>query len=418
MPDCSILRNPLVIGPLGSSGGGRFRRYRGRPLERRRPARRAAELAMLVTPALTLAVLLSIDTLKTCVVLDALTRSRHDSNRELIGQGLGNIASGRDRRHARRRHHGRHAGEHVERRLTRYSGFIEGVLALVAFLLLGNADLLGAGRRAGRDPDRGRRAHDRPPQLRLPQAAFHHPRLRRDRRGGGHGADGEPDRGLGCRHRAGRGAVHPRADRRFRGAPQAAGQRDLLQAHPHPRGNGNPDRARQPRRDHRTAGQPVLRHRRPALSQPGAGTQGARLPDPRHAPDPDRGRHRRAPAGAGQGHDGRAQGLPDLQPDSAQPAVGARPAAVLRPGRPDSRRQRRCASFPPSTTRWSGSRTASSTRRNCLRDEETALELHEVELFAGRKEQTWPRSNSAWKSATSRPATASSRAAMPATNCS
>jgi SulP family sulfate permease len=44
-------------------------------------------------PALTLAVLLSIDTLKTCVVLDAMTGTRHRSNRELIGQGLGNLAS-------------------------------------------------------------------------------------------------------------------------------------------------------------------------------------------------------------------------------------------------------------------------------------------------------------------------------------
>jgi SulP family sulfate permease len=44
-------------------------------------------------PALTLAVLLSIDTLKTCLVIDAMTNSHHDSNRELLGQGLGNIAS-------------------------------------------------------------------------------------------------------------------------------------------------------------------------------------------------------------------------------------------------------------------------------------------------------------------------------------
>ena len=28
-----------------------------------------------------------------CVVVDALTRSRHDSNREMFGQGLANIAS-------------------------------------------------------------------------------------------------------------------------------------------------------------------------------------------------------------------------------------------------------------------------------------------------------------------------------------
>jgi SulP family sulfate permease len=47
----------------------------------------------ILLPALTLAVLLSIDTLKTCVVLDGITGSRHRSNRELIGQGLGNLAA-------------------------------------------------------------------------------------------------------------------------------------------------------------------------------------------------------------------------------------------------------------------------------------------------------------------------------------
>jgi SulP family sulfate permease len=52
-----------------------------------------ADLRALLMPALTLSVLLSIDTLKTCVIVDALTRSRHNSNRELIGQGIGNLAS-------------------------------------------------------------------------------------------------------------------------------------------------------------------------------------------------------------------------------------------------------------------------------------------------------------------------------------
>ncbi|NBO83675.1 MAG: SulP family inorganic anion transporter, partial [Betaproteobacteria bacterium] len=47
----------------------------------------------ILLPALTLAVLLSIDTLKTCVVLDAMTGTRHRSNKELIGQGLGNLAA-------------------------------------------------------------------------------------------------------------------------------------------------------------------------------------------------------------------------------------------------------------------------------------------------------------------------------------
>ncbi len=39
----------------------------------------------------TLAVILSIDTLKSCVIVDTLTRSRSNTNRELLGQGAGNI---------------------------------------------------------------------------------------------------------------------------------------------------------------------------------------------------------------------------------------------------------------------------------------------------------------------------------------
>jgi SulP family sulfate permease len=42
-------------------------------------------------PSITLATLLSIDTLKTCVAIDSLTRSRHNSNREIVGQGFGNL---------------------------------------------------------------------------------------------------------------------------------------------------------------------------------------------------------------------------------------------------------------------------------------------------------------------------------------
>ena len=54
---------------------------------------RLESLPALLVPALTLSVLLSIDTLKTCVVVDAMTHSRHDSNRTLLGQGFGNLAS-------------------------------------------------------------------------------------------------------------------------------------------------------------------------------------------------------------------------------------------------------------------------------------------------------------------------------------
>nr|WP_280265987.1 SulP family inorganic anion transporter [Nocardia wallacei] len=48
----------------------------------------------LLLPALSIAILGSIDSLLTSVVMDNITGTRHRSNKELIGQGLGNIASG------------------------------------------------------------------------------------------------------------------------------------------------------------------------------------------------------------------------------------------------------------------------------------------------------------------------------------
>ena len=91
-PELTALHdNPLIIGPLAVGGEGLLDTLTG-------PWKSLAESGLphweqIVFPALTLAVLLSIDTLKTCVVLDALTGSRHNSNQELIGQGLGNLAS-------------------------------------------------------------------------------------------------------------------------------------------------------------------------------------------------------------------------------------------------------------------------------------------------------------------------------------
>jgi SulP family sulfate permease len=91
----------------------------------------------LLVPALTLSVLLSIDTLKTCVVLDALTRSRHDSNRELIGQGLGNLASGLVGGIPGAGTMGATLVNMSSGAVSRVSGMLEGALALFAFLLLG-----------------------------------------------------------------------------------------------------------------------------------------------------------------------------------------------------------------------------------------------------------------------------------------
>ncbi len=51
-------------------------------------------LLTLLLPALSIALLGSIDSLLTSVVMDNITGNRHRSNKELIGQGLGNAASG------------------------------------------------------------------------------------------------------------------------------------------------------------------------------------------------------------------------------------------------------------------------------------------------------------------------------------
>lgn len=52
-----------------------------------------AQVATLMGSALTLAVLLSIDTLKTAIVVDQFTHSHHEPNQELVAQGLANMAS-------------------------------------------------------------------------------------------------------------------------------------------------------------------------------------------------------------------------------------------------------------------------------------------------------------------------------------
>ncbi len=131
----SLTNNAFVVGRIDTEGGlyqviiGKFAAVGN--LDR-------AQLASVAVPALTLAVLLSIDTLKTCVVIDALTRSRHNSNRELIGQGLGNLTSGFLGGVAGAGTMGATLVNISSGAKTRLSGVLEGVLALVAFLALGS----------------------------------------------------------------------------------------------------------------------------------------------------------------------------------------------------------------------------------------------------------------------------------------
>jgi len=130
----SLHENPLIVGPLGGSDSNLLD-----VVIQHLKALRAWDPAMLVQiflPALTLAVLLSIDTLKTCVVLDALTNTHHDSNRELIGQGLGNIGSALLGGIPGAGQMGATMVNLSSGANTSRSGVIEGLFSLIAFLLL------------------------------------------------------------------------------------------------------------------------------------------------------------------------------------------------------------------------------------------------------------------------------------------
>ncbi len=83
--------NPFIIGSISTSPGAVL----GAAQAKLGAARLMSlqDLRLLAWPAVTLSVLLSIDTLKTCVVTDSITRTRHNSDKELRGQGAGNIAS-------------------------------------------------------------------------------------------------------------------------------------------------------------------------------------------------------------------------------------------------------------------------------------------------------------------------------------
>lgn len=129
--------NPFIIGAIDASAGDIFRGM---------AANLGAlhlltlnDLRLLIGPVLTLSVLLSIDTLKTCVVTDSLTRSRHDSNRELGGQGAGNMASALLGGMPGSGTLGASMVSLASGGRTRAAGILEGLFALAAALLLGGA---------------------------------------------------------------------------------------------------------------------------------------------------------------------------------------------------------------------------------------------------------------------------------------
>jgi SulP family sulfate permease len=127
--------NPLIIGPMGGLGASPLASAAGRFAALRHLG--LGDMGLLLMPALTLSVLLSIDTLKTCVVVDALTRTRHASNREIVGQGIANLASAAVGGVPGSGTSGPTLVNIASGGCTRRSGVIEGVLVLVSYLALG-----------------------------------------------------------------------------------------------------------------------------------------------------------------------------------------------------------------------------------------------------------------------------------------
>jgi len=125
--------NSFVVGPIGGGASGLGAHFSAWAAAARLGM---ADLHAILVPALTLSVLLSMDTLKTCVAVDAVTRSRHDSNRELLGQGLANIGSALLGGIPGAGTSGATLVNVQSGGKTRLSGVFEGVFALLVFLLL------------------------------------------------------------------------------------------------------------------------------------------------------------------------------------------------------------------------------------------------------------------------------------------
>jgi SulP family sulfate permease len=130
--------NPFVIGELGSNAGsGDFLQSLMVHFQEMRHLS-WNDIYLLLFPALTLAALLSIDTLKTCIVLDSMTHSFHNSNRELIAQGSSNILTSLVGGMPGSGMMGATMVNLSSGATTRLSGFIEGIMAIIAFALLGS----------------------------------------------------------------------------------------------------------------------------------------------------------------------------------------------------------------------------------------------------------------------------------------
>ena len=129
-----LTSNRLVIGPIESSDS-----FVNAVTERAMSLFLISpeDVSTLLVSALTLSVLLSVDTLKTGVVLDALMRRRHNSNRELMAQGSANFAAFMAGGMPGAGTMGATLVNFTSGGRSYWSGVAEGVLVIAAFVLLG-----------------------------------------------------------------------------------------------------------------------------------------------------------------------------------------------------------------------------------------------------------------------------------------
>lgn len=130
-----VAGNPLVVGPLRATGS--FLQDAVSCISSVRTMT-FADMLLIGAPAVTLSILLSIDTLKTGVIVDAMTRTRHNSDRELIAQGVANMASSLAGGMSGSAAVGPTLVNVTSGGRTPWSGAIEGALVLIAFLALGS----------------------------------------------------------------------------------------------------------------------------------------------------------------------------------------------------------------------------------------------------------------------------------------
>lgn len=129
-----LTSNRLVIGPIESSDS-----FVNAVTERAMSLFLISpeDVSTLLVSALTLSVLLSVDTLKTGVVLDALMRRRHNSNRELMAQGSANFAAFMAGGMPGAGTMGATLVNFTSGGRSYWSGVAEGVLVIAAFVLFG-----------------------------------------------------------------------------------------------------------------------------------------------------------------------------------------------------------------------------------------------------------------------------------------